>query len=76
MKTRNVQSAVPLQALAAMSEKEWLAHCSPQDTDGADVERAELKGAKARELLASAECNPDPALVAAWSADFGGPHDR
>lgn len=37
--------------------------------------RAEAKGYRALELLASAACNPDPALVAAWSADFGGKHD-
>jgi hypothetical protein len=39
-------------------------------------ERAEAKGNRAQDLLASAECNPDPALVTAWAKDFGGTNDR
>lgn len=38
--------------------------------------RAQAKGNRAMELLAAAECNPDPALVAEWAKDFGAKHDR
>lgn len=34
--------------------------------------RAEAKGNRARELLHSPECNPDPALVRAMARDFEG----
>ena len=60
--------AVRLSVLASMTEAEWLADCPPSCIDGADVDRAERKGNRARELINA--CIPDPALIRQWSKDY------
>ena len=62
--------AVRLMALAAMSEAAWIAQCPPESIPGADVERADRKGNRARDLLNSADCNPDRSTVEARKNDY------
>jgi hypothetical protein len=73
MKT-TFQKALTLAELAALPvTKANLAHEAAEFA--AACRRAEAKGNRAQELLASAECNPDPALVGAWLKDYGARND-